>query len=191
MQPLSILPVRLDRRGLLAAGLAAGGLLAMPGAASAAAAAAEPVARRLRLYNTHTAEALDVTYCEHGVYDPRALTEIDFILRDFRANAAAPMARGVIDLVHDLTRSLATEARVEIISGYRSPQTNDLLRRSGGGGVAKRSLHMDGIAIDLRIPGRELGKVQAAAWALQRGGVGFYPRENFVHVDTGRVRRWG
>lgn len=151
----------------------------------------EPAARRLKFYNTHTAEKLDITYFEQGVYHRDALAEIDFILRDFRANEAAPMARGVIDLVHDITLALDSTAEVQIISGFRSSKTNELLRRTGRGGVAKRSLHMDAMAIDLRIPGRDLSKVRDAALALQRGGVGFYPRDGFVHVDTGRVRRWG
>lgn len=182
----------LSRRGFLGQGLAGSlalaGVLALPAQARAA---EVPAARRLRFYNTHTAEKLDITYFEQGVYHADALAEIDFILRDFRANEAAPMARGVIDLVHDLTQALEVDAPVHIISGYRSSKTNDLLRRSGGGGVAKRSLHMDGMAIDLRVPGRDLAKVRAAALALSRGGVGFYPRDGFVHVDTGRVRRWG
>lgn len=185
--------VSLTRRSFLASGLAAGGLLALPSTslAKATPAGGQPLSRRLRLYNTHTGEQLDVTYFEQGVYHEDALHEIDFILRDHRANAAAPMARGVLDLVSDITRKLDTGKPVHIISGYRSPATNELLRKTGGGGVAKRSLHMDGIAIDIRIPGRDLRKVRAAAWSLQRGGVGLYTKENFVHVDTGRVRHWG
>lgn len=179
---------RRDFLGKTVAGsLALAGALALPAHARADA----PASRRLRFYNTHTSEKLDVTYFEQGVYHADALAEIDFVLRDFRANEAAPMNRGVIDLVHDLTLALESDAPVHIISGYRSSTTNALLRRSGGGGVAKRSLHMDGMAIDLRIPGRDLSKVRAAALALERGGVGFYPRDGFVHVDTGRVRRWG
>lgn len=176
-----------QRRRFLAAGLVAGTALAFPGVACAAA----PATRRLRLHNTHTGESLDVTYCEAGVYVPEALAQLDRLLRDHRANVVAPMGRGVLDLVHDLTRALDTQGPVEIISGYRSPQTNAQLRRTGGGGVARHSLHMDGIAMDIRIPGRDLQTVRAAALALGRGGVGFYPRENFVHVDTGRVRQWG
>lgn len=177
----------LSRRAFLGASLATTGALLLPSYARADA----PAARRLRFYNTHTSETLDVTYFEQGVYHDDALTEIDFILRDFRANEAAPMSRGVIDLVHDLTRSLDSDKPVHIISGFRSAKTNALLRKTGGGGVAKRSLHMDAMAIDLRIPGRDLSTVRDAALALQRGGVGFYARDNFVHVDTGRVRRWG
>jgi len=183
----------ITRRAFLGTGLAAGGLLALPSAARATAtpAGVTSLSRRLRLYNTHTGERLDVTYFEQGVYHADALQEIDFILRDHRANAAAPMARGVLDLVSDIARAVDAPGEVHIISGYRSPATNAMLRKTGGGGVAKRSLHMDGIAIDIRVPGRDLGKVRAAAWSLQRGGVGFYAKENFVHVDTGRVRHWG
>jgi uncharacterized protein YcbK (DUF882 family) len=180
----------ISRRVFLGASLAASGALMVPALARAGGNAA-PAARRLRLYNTHTSEALDITYFEQGVYHHEALTEIDFLLRDFRANAAVPMARGVIDLMHDLTVALETAGPVHIICGYRSAQTNMLLRRTGGGGVAKHSLHMDGMAIDLRVPGRRLAQVRAAASALGRGGVGYYGRENFVHIDTGRVRHWG
>jgi uncharacterized protein YcbK (DUF882 family) len=179
----------LSRRAFLGNTLCAS--LVAGGAWPAFARAEAPVVRRLRFFNTHTSEKLDVTYFEQGVYHDSALAEIDFILRDFRANEAAPMSRGVIDLVHDLTRTLDSEAPVHIISGFRSAKTNDLLRKSGGGGVARRSLHMDACAIDLRIPGRDLTRVRNAALALQRGGVGFYPQDGFVHVDTGRVRRWG
>lgn len=179
----------LTRRALLGTGLAAGGLLALPGMALAG--ERSPAARRLRLYNTHTAETLDVTYFEQGEYHPQALAEIDFILRDFRANEAVPMARGVLDLVSDLATALDARQPVNIICGYRSPQTNEMLRTTRGGGVAKHSLHMEAMAIDLRVPGRDLRKVQAAAMAMQRGGVGYYAKEDFVHVDVGRVRHWG
>ena len=180
----------ISRRAFLGTSLAATGALMLPSLARAGS-AAEPASRRLRLYNTHTAETLDVTYFEQGVYHPEALTEIDFLLRDFRANAAVPMARGVIDLVHDLTVALDTSGPVHIICGYRSPQTNEMLRETRGGGVAKHSLHMDAMAIDLRVPGRDLARVRATAAALGRGGVGYYTKEDFVHVDTGRVRHWG
>lgn len=181
-----------SRRAFLGATLAAGTALLLPGLAGATVhPAGVPAFRRLQLYNTHTAETLDVTYFEQGIYHDEALAGIDHILRDHRANLAAPMSRGLIDLVHDIAQAVDANGPVHIISGYRSPQTNDLLRRTGGGGVAKRSLHMDGIAMDIRIPGRDLAMVRDAAWALQRGGVGFYPGQQFVHVDTGRVRRWG
>lgn len=184
--------IQQSRRAFLGASLVAGGALLLPGLASATVhQAATPAFRRLRLFNTHTSETLDVTYFEQGVYHDDALAEIDFILRDHRANQAAPMSRGLINLVHDVARAVDSKEPVHIISGYRSPKTNELLRKTGGGGVARRSLHMDGIAMDIRIPGRDLAKVRDAAWKLQRGGVGFYPGQQFVHVDTGRVRHWG
>lgn len=184
--------IQQSRRTFLGASLVAGGVLLLPGLASAAVQkGATPAFRRLRLLNTHTSETLDVTYFEQGVYHDDALAEIDFILRDHRANQAAPMSRGLINLVHDIARTVDSKGSVHIISGYRSPQTNELLRSTGGGGVAKRSLHMDGIAMDIRVPGHDLAKVRDAAWKLQRGGVGFYPGQQFVHLDTGRVRRWG
>ena len=79
---------------------------------------------------------------------------------------------------------------MQVISGYRSPRTNEALRQSGGGGVAKRSLHMHGLAMDIRMPGVDLPRLRDAAWGLQAGGVGYYPGSDFVHVDVGRVRRW-
>lgn len=178
-----------DRRRLLLTAAGAAGLALLPAAGLASMAPALP-ARRLRLANIHTGERIDIVYFEQGRYLSDALTEIDFLLRDFRANQAAPIERGVIDLVHAVTQRLDSNAVVEIISGYRSPDTNALLRRTGGGGVAKRSLHMDGRAIDLRIPGRDLAKVRKAALSLQGGGVGYYPGQQFVHIDNGRVRQW-
>lgn len=179
----------INRRAFLGASLAAAGTLAVPSLALAG--AAQPASRRLKLYNTHTGESIDVTYFEQGVYHREAMTEIDFLLRDFRVNQAEPMAREVIDIVHDLTAALDARGQVHIICGYRSPKTNEMLRTTRGGGVAKHSLHLEARAIDLRVPGRALADVRKAALTLGRGGVGMYSREGFVHVDNGRVRQWG
>jgi uncharacterized protein YcbK (DUF882 family) len=126
------------------------------------------------------------------VYQPDALKEINHILRDFRVNAVKPIDPKLLDLLHELGGTLETDQPFHIISGYRSPHTNTLLRERGGvgTGVASRSLHMEGKAIDIRIPGVKLDHLRGAARSLKLGGVGFYPSSNFVHVDTGRVRYW-
>ena len=181
-----------NRRRFLgaAAGLAAGA--AVPSRLSAAPAAKRLPERVLSFFNTHTGERLRTAYCCGGVYQPDALKEINHILRDFRVNAVKPIDPTLLDLLHELGGTLETDQPFHIISGYRSPHTNTLLRERGGAGtgVASRSLHMEGKAIDIRVPGVKLDHLRGAARSLKLGGVGFYPSSNFVHVDTGRVRHW-
>lgn len=145
--------------------------------------------RSLSLLNLHTGETLKSTFFENGGYVPGALAAMDHLLRDFRTGDVHPIAPGLLDLVTTLTARLETDQTVHVISGYRSPQTNAALHEHSNG-VAAHSLHMDGMAMDIRIPGVELGHLRDAALSLQRGGVGFYPGSDFVHVDVGRVRRW-
>jgi len=180
----------IGRRAFLAA--AVGLALPLSGRLAPALAAIPQTApqRRLSLENLHTGERLSTTYWSNGAYLPAALREIDVLLRDHRANAIHPMAPGLIDLLFDLRQALATEAPLQIISGYRAPATNAILAATGGGGVASGSLHMRGEAIDIRVPGRPSGAVRDAALKLRRGGVGFYPKSDFVHLDIGRVRAW-
>jgi uncharacterized protein YcbK (DUF882 family) len=151
-----------------------------------------PPERVLSFFNTHTGERLKTAYCGGGTYRPDALSEINHILRDFRANEIKPIDPKLLDLLHELGGTLETDQAIHIISGYRSPVTNAQLRERGGSntGVASHSLHIDGKAIDIRIPGVRLENLRAAARALKLGGVGYYPSSNFVHVDTGRVRFW-
>lgn len=178
--------MKLSRRALLGtilAGTAAS--LARPSLA----ALTESDPRRLAFYNLHTGERLNATYWAEGRYIADELQGIDRVLRDFRTGDVAPMDRNLLDLLHVLQRKMDTREPLHVISGYRSPRTNDMLRHEGGG-VASNSLHMVGKAIDIRIPGRRLTDVRDAALALQSGGVGYYARSDFVHVDTGRVRRW-
>ena len=147
--------------------------------------------RRLSFYNTHTGEALrQVPYWEDGRYLPDALAAINEVLRDHRTDEVHPIDPGLFDLLHALTRKLDTPSSFHVISGYRSPHSNALLRTAGGGGVAKYSLHMDGKAVDVRLPGVQLARLRKAALTLRRGGVGYYPDDGFVHLDTGRVRTW-
>lgn len=162
---------------------------ALAGKAMAAVAVADPAERGLRLYNTHTGEQSDTVYWADGIYRPDGLAELGRLLRDHRSNEIGNIHPGLLDLLFLLSRSLDTQERFQVISGYRSPATNAMLHKKSGG-VAAHSLHMEGLAIDIRVPGRDLANVRGAAIALQGGGVGYYPASDFVHVDIGRVRTW-
>ncbi|QSX35698.1 DUF882 domain-containing protein [Shewanella sedimentimangrovi] len=145
--------------------------------------------RMLSLYNRHTGETHKGVYWIDGKYQKEALEDFSYLLRDHRQNVAAPMDKRVFDLLFQLQNRLDTSKTIHVISGYRSPQTNALLA-SKSNGVAKKSLHMKGMAIDIAIPGVPLNKLRDAACALKLGGVGYYPESGFVHVDCGAVRRW-
>lgn len=146
--------------------------------------------RTLKLRHLHTGERLDITYFRNGAYDRDALDRLNHYLRDHRDGTVHRIDPGVIDFLHDLTEKLDVGKRIDIVCGYRSPRTNALLRAKSSG-VAKRSLHMQGKALDIRVPGRRVRTVAKAAQSLRRGGVGSYSRSNFVHIDTGQVRSWG
>jgi uncharacterized protein YcbK (DUF882 family) len=194
----------LNRRSFLGLGAVATAAALVPGrvqaaaAAAAVAAATAPAAatmkrdRILSFFHTHTGERLQLAYCCDGAYQPEALAQLNHLLRDFRVNEEKPIDPQLFDLLHELGGTLETDQPYHIISGYRSPQTNAMLRERGGShtGVASQSLHMVGRAIDIRLPGVKLDHLRNAAASLKRGGVGFYPSSNFVHVDTGRVRYW-
>ncbi len=146
-------------------------------------------ARRLAFYHTHTGKRLDVVYKRNGEYVPEALSDINAFLLDFRTGDSTEMDPHLLDLIHDLREALGSEGTYEVISAYRSPETNEILRGRSSS-VAKNSLHLQGKAIDIRLTDVELTKLHDAAIAMQRGGVGYYASSNFVHIDTGRVRRW-
>ena len=174
---------RLDlRRRALATALA----LAPLGLVRPAAASEE---RALDFRHTHTDERLSIAYFVRGAYSPASLGRIDRLLRDFRTGEVHAIDPGLLDTLHALCEACGG-GTFEIISGYRSPKTNAMLRKTGGG-VAEHSLHMDGRAIDVRLTGFPTARLHAAAIALARGGVGYYPGSDFVHLDTGRVRAWG
>ena len=181
---------RFNRRSFLGYGAAATASALVPGRAQAA------VNRRpervLSLFHTHTGERLKIAYCCDGVYQPEALTQLNRLLRDFRVNQEKPIDPNLFDLLYELNGTLETDQPYHIISGYRSPETNSMLRERGGShtGVASQSLHLVGKAMDIRVPGVKLDHLRTAAASLKLGGVGFYPSSNFVHVDTGRVRYW-
>lgn len=157
-------------------------------AATARAATPEPI-RRLGFLHTHTGEKLEAVYWEHGHYVPDALDEISRILRDHRTGETHPLDVKLLDTLAILRNQLELRQSFHVISAYRSPKTNEMLRKKGSG-VATRSLHMDGRAIDIRIPGVELDVLHRTALKLRSGGVGYYPRSQFVHLDSGRVRNW-
>jgi uncharacterized protein YcbK (DUF882 family) len=145
---------------------------------------------RLRLFHTHTGERLNILYRRGDQYNPEALERLDYFLRDHRTGDVRHYDPRVFDLLHDLTAELGEpEAEVDVVCGYRTPWSNEFLRTHGHG-VARRSLHMEAMAIDIRIPGVKTSTLRDAALALHRGGVGYYASSEFVHVDAGRLRRW-
>ena len=182
----------LSRRSILRAG----GAAVLSAAASRAIAAPAVVglrdtgARTLAFDCYNTGEHVKATtYWADGKYIPDAMTEINYALRDYRSGEVYPIEPKVLDLLHRIGRKLDTDCHFELYSGYRSPKTNAMLRR-GDAGVAAHSLHMDGEAVDITLPGKSLDHLHHAALAMKAGGVGYYPDANFLHVDVGRVRRW-
>jgi uncharacterized protein YcbK (DUF882 family) len=147
---------------------------------------------RLRFYHTHTREHLDIVYKRGDAYVPEALDQLDHFLRDHRTGDVRHFDPRLFDLLYDLTANLHDSGgEIDVICGYRTPWSNEFLRtRSAHTGVAVHSLHMQAEAIDIRLPGIPTAEVRDAALRMQRGGVGYYPVSNFVHVDVGRVRHW-
>ncbi len=145
--------------------------------------------RNLAMNNIHTGESIESCYFNGKEYVQGELERIDFLCRDHRRNEVHAMDKGLLDQLSQIQRLLNVESEVVIISGYRSPATNEALR-SKSNGVARKSYHMLGQAIDFRLDGVKLSHVREAALSLQAGGVGYYPRSQFVHIDTGPVRRW-
>lgn len=163
--------------------------------ATAAAVSAGPTfakvgsSRTLKMRNLHTGEKLSTAYWSNGSYSSGGLKKFNRLLRDHRANETTRMDPKLFDIIYKLKQKLNFNGEVEIISGYRSVKTNEKLRAAGRG-VARRSYHTRGMAIDLRMPGISTSKLRSAAVSLKAGGVGHYPKSGFVHVDTGPVRRW-
>jgi uncharacterized protein YcbK (DUF882 family) len=187
---MSAPPTRADRRRFLRQTLAlAAASVAVPASARAAA-MARPEGRSLALEHTHTGERLELLYAVHDAYVPAAMQALNHFLRDHYTGEVGVIDPELFDLLYRLRTGLGARSSFQVISGYRCPATNGMLKATRGGGVAKRSLHMDGKAIDIRLPGVPIARLRDAALSLGAGGVGFYPREQFVHVDTGRVRSW-
>ncbi len=178
-----------SRRRFLKLGLMTAGSLMVPGVAMAGLRVVPKQTRSLSFYNLHTGESLKTVYFENGAYVPGALDEINYILRDFRQNEIKPIDRNLLDLLVRIRQRLGTDDPFQVISGYRSAKTNAMLHAHSEG-VARHSLHIDGRAIDIRVPDRSLINLKRAAISLFGGGVGYYPKSDFVHVDTGRIRYW-
>lgn len=160
-----------------------------PAAPATATMRAAADARQLAFINTHTGERFADAYWEAGNYVPDALAAINTVMRDHRSGEVHAIDPALLDQLHTLHGLVEASAPFQIISGYRSPATNAALRANSNG-VASRSLHMDGKAIDIRVGGVDLTRLRDAALGMQAGGVGFYQASDFVHIDTGRVRRW-
>ncbi len=146
--------------------------------------------RRLALHHTHTGESIALAYALGDSLVPEALLALNHFLRDHYSGDVGVIAPSLFDQLHQLQQTLASVQPFQVISGYRSPATNAVLQKTRGGGVAKHSLHMEGRAIDIRLPDVPLVDLRDAALSQRAGGVGYYPGERFVHVDTGPVRRW-
>lgn len=171
----------LSRRSLMLSGLAAAAVLPARAHASA---------RELSFYHTHTGESLRVAYFDGARYLPDALAELNHFMRDWRTGDVHTIDPGVLDQLYRLQARVETPGAFHVICGYRSPATNAMLAEKSDG-VAKHSLHMDGRALDINLPGKDLAQLHQAALGLAAGGVGYYPSSDFIHMDTGPFRRWG
>jgi uncharacterized protein YcbK (DUF882 family) len=189
--------LRWSRRRVLEAGgrlaaVSAVGLLACT-AASAAAAPAPPTegpgSRRIALINLHTPESLDIEFCCGGEYRPDALAAVQALLRDYRTGEQHPIDPALLDYLYDAAQAARVDPVFRVISGYRSPRTNQMLHERSSG-VASKSLHMEGRAIDVRLAGVDCADLAEISLGMQKGGVGYYRQSDFVHLDTGRFRTW-
>jgi len=179
----------LSRRALIGGAVAGAAALAMPMPAMAMG-----TEWRLAIRNVHNNETVDALFARNGRFVPEGLAELNHGLRDWRTGEAVAMDRRLLGLLVSLREKLDLKNShpIGLISGYRSPRTNAMLRAAGGEhtGVASQSQHMLGKATDIMVPGVSLDRLHGAALALGGGGVGYYPRDGFVHVDSGPVRRW-
>lgn len=187
--------VHINRRGFLKIGALAALLGVMPKPAFAAISRKSKTAKvlpskALHFFNPHTGEKLDVSYFSKGRYSPAALKDISYLFRDHRTGAIKTIDPHLLDYLYGISLKLQTcSSPFHIISGYRSPETNAMLCKESGN-VAKNSLHIQGKAVDIRLPDRKISAVRRVAVSLKKGGVGYYPSDNFVHVDVGDIRSW-
>lgn len=185
----------IDRRGFLRAASGGLGLAAVASAGiltptrGATARLTERGARELTFVNLHTGERVSAAYKVDGRLDPGALRDVNYVLRDWRTDEVTDMDVDTLDFIFDLQQTLGSNSPVEVISGYRSPRTNAMLAARSNG-VARRSLHQFGKAVDINLPDQNLLDIAQTAFRMGRGGVGVYRRSGFVHVDSGRHRKW-
>jgi uncharacterized protein YcbK (DUF882 family) len=177
------------RRDFLKLGLVVTGAVLNPFSAQAAFDSRPKIEKQLAFYNTHTGERLHADFCRNGKYDIEALTKINHILRDHRSGEIKAIDVQLLELLHAISIKTKSQTPFHVISGYRSPTTNKSLRKKKKG-VASGSMHMLGKAIDIRIPGFSTRQLRYLARKMKGGGVGYYPKSDFVHVDIGRVRYW-
>ena len=178
--------ILLSRRDFLTSAAGVAISLAAPGALALAVPARD---RELSFYNTHTGEKLSATFWSGGKYLDDGAKEISWLLRDHRAGIAHPMDTELLELLYQLQTKVEHPGEFQVISGYRSPATNEMLNRKSSK-VAKRSYHMLGKAIDVRMPGFDTRQLRKAAISLKGGGVGYYASSDFIHLDIGPVRKW-
>lgn len=176
--------------GALAAGSLAASSIITPASASIFSRSTQlDGARKIAFRNSHTGETFSGVYRVGDKYLPDAFDRINIVLRDFRTNELFPIDPRVIDIIYTVHQTTHQADPYEVLSGYRCPKTNASLRAHSEG-VAKNSLHMTGQAIDLRLPGFDTKQIRNIAISLKAGGVGYYAKSNFVHMDTGDVRTW-
>lgn len=178
-----------DRRGFIKRGLLFTAALGFWTPALSTPAFAAAKGREIRMANMHTGEKFSGEYWYDGKYSPDAFSEIKSLMRDFRTGERFPIDPRLMDVLFVLQHRMDNFKAFKVFSGYRSPGTNAMLRKSSSG-VARRSLHMQGQAADIALPGSSLSSLRKAALKLHAGGVGYYPRSSFLHIDTGRVRSW-
>jgi len=176
-----------NRRQFIRMGLCAGAGMLLPGPALARACASS--GKVLLFHHTHTGERFQLSYCRPGCYGRKTLARVNYFLRDFRTGEIHGIDPALLDILCTINDTFGGSSTFEVISGYRSPKTNAALRTRSSG-VARRSLHMKGRAIDIRLRGVQTAQVRDCALDMRCGGVGYYPASDFVHVDTGRVRHW-
>jgi uncharacterized protein YcbK (DUF882 family) len=189
MRSNTLLNKSIDRRRFIKIGAQAALCSLFPAPAFAIIDRLSTPKRNLFLFNTHTGQKLDVCYFAQGRYQPEALKEINYILRDYRTGEIKPIRKELLNLLHSISKKLDGPTRFHIISGYRSPETNAELRKKSKY-VVKNSLHIQGEAADIRIPGYDTRWLQKVCMKLKAGGVGYYRKSDFVHVDLGPVRQW-
>lgn len=184
------MPLPAGRRTFLKASLLAALALLQPGKARGGFSPEKQPSGRLNLYNIHTGEKINATYRDQdGRYDSQAITELNRLLRCHHTDQQHPIDLRTLDFLDLVNAGLGGHNEIHIISGYRSPKYNDYLL-SLGHKVAKNSLHLEGRALDIRIPGTALAELKRTALALRLGGVGYYPSGDFVHIDSGAFRTW-
>jgi uncharacterized protein YcbK (DUF882 family) len=145
--------------------------------------------RSLALYNPHTKDSFNGVYWRNGKYVTDAIKNINHIMRDFHAHDIKQIDTHLMDLLSTISLKLKPEKPFHVISGYRSPETNAKLRKRGKG-AAKNSYHIQGKAVDIRLPGYRTSELRRTAYKLKGGGVGYYPHQGFVHIDVGPIRYW-